>query len=94
MGRCGFGTEVPKHQRHPVGRGDEEAEMSEEQGLSDDAIERMKRERFQQRVQRVLEVMREERIDWRGAAFITADGRVAVRVLPVESVGHEGGVIP
>jgi len=68
--------------------------MGDEQRLSDDAIERMKQERFQQRVQRVLAVMREERIDWRGAAFITADGRMAVRVLPVESVGHEGGVTP
>jgi hypothetical protein len=76
-----------------IGRG-EEAEMSEEQRLSDDAIERMKQERFQQRVQRVLAAMREERIDWRGAAFITPDGRVGVRVFPIESAGHEGGVTP
>jgi len=57
--------------------------------LSDDAIERMKQERFQQRVQRVLAVMREERVDWRGVAFITPDGRVAVRVFPIEPAGHE-----
>jgi len=68
--------------------------MSDEQRLSDDAIERMKQERFQQRVQRVLAVMREERVDWRGAAFITPDGRIAVRVFPIESAGHEGGVMP
>jgi len=52
--------------------------------LSDQAVEALKRERFQQRVQRVLEVMQRERVDWRGIAYIAPDGRVGARVLPVE----------
>jgi len=52
--------------------------------ISDQAIEALKRERFQQRVQRVLEVMQRERVDWRGVAYIAPDGRVGARVVPVE----------
>ncbi len=48
-------------------------------------LRRRRAEDFRQRVERVLKVMREERIDWRGAPFITPDGRVGVRVAPVES---------
>jgi hypothetical protein len=54
--------------------------------LSDEAILEMQRRRFAERVARVLEVMQRERIDWRGAPHITADGRIAVRVLPVEGL--------
>jgi len=54
--------------------------------ISDEAIEQMRQTRFQMRVQRVLEVMRQERIDWRGLPFLTPDGRVAARVVPVEMV--------
>ena len=53
-------------------------------GLTDQAIEEMKRTRFQARVSRVLAVMREERIDWRGIPLVTPDGRIGVRVVPVE----------
>jgi len=35
-------------------------------------------------VERVLAVMQEERIDWRGVARVTSDGRIAVSVVPVE----------
>ena len=52
--------------------------------ISDQAIEALKRERFQQRVQRVLEVMQRERVDWRGVAYIAPDGRLGARVVPVE----------
>ena len=52
--------------------------------ISDQAIEALKRERFQQRVQRVLEVMQRERVDWRGVAYIAPDGRIGARVAPVE----------
>jgi len=41
-------------------------------------------EQFRERVERVLAVMSEERIDWRGQALITSDGRIVTRVLPVE----------
>jgi len=56
----------------------------DQQGLSDDEISRLQEERFRQRVERVLAVMREERVDWRGAPFLTPDGRIAVRILPME----------
>lgn len=52
--------------------------------LSDAAIDEIKQQRFQQRVHRVLAVMREERIDWRGVPLVTPDGRIGVRVVPVE----------
>jgi len=60
------------------------ARLVSEQALSDSAIERLRRERFAERVQRVLAVMKEERVDWRGVAFVTPDGRIAVQVTPVE----------
>jgi hypothetical protein len=53
-------------------------------GLSDAGIRELQRRRFQERVERVLEVMRRERVDWRGLPFIGADGRIGVRVVPVE----------
>jgi len=53
--------------------------------LDDDALEQLRQERFQQRVHRVLAVMREERVDFRGVPFVTQDGRIAVRVVPVEA---------
>jgi hypothetical protein len=56
----------------------------DEQGLSDDEISRLQEERFRQRVERVLAVMRAERVDWRGVPFLTPDGRIAVRILPME----------
>jgi hypothetical protein len=54
---------------------------------SDEELEEMRRRRFEERVQRVLEVMRQERVDWRGAPFIGPDGRILVRILPVEAEG-------
>ncbi len=61
------------------------AGVSEERVLDDEAIERMRQERFGRRVQRVLEVMKEERVDWRGVPFIAPDGRIGVRVMPVDA---------
>jgi len=52
--------------------------------LSDEAIREIAQRRFQQRVNRVLAVMKEEGVDFRGMAVITADGRIGVRVAPVE----------
>ena len=57
---------------------------TDDPGLTDKAIEEMKRKRFEARVNRVLAVMREERIDWRGVPLVTPDGRIGVRVVPVE----------
>jgi len=56
-------------------------------GVTDAELERIRRERFGRRVERVLAAMREERIDWKGVPFIAADGRVGVRVVPVEMAG-------
>lgn len=53
--------------------------------LSDDAIAEIRRRRWQARVQRVLAVMREEGVDFIGAPFLTPDGRLAARVVPVEA---------
>ena len=63
---------------------EERPQATDSPPLSDAEIEEMKRQRFQQRVQRVLAVMQEERIDWRGLPFLTPDGRIGVRVRPVE----------
>ena len=52
--------------------------------LSDADIEEMKRQRFQERVERVLEVMTRERVDWRAIPHITPDGRIVTRVVPAE----------
>ena len=41
-------------------------------------------EQFQARAKRVYEEMRRQRIDFRGVPFVTPDGRIAVRVVPVE----------
>lgn len=57
---------------------------ADDPGLTDEAIEEMKRKRFESRVDRVLAAMREERIDWRGVPLVTPDGRIGVRVVPVE----------
>ena len=59
-------------------------ETSDMSDLSDGAIAELRRRRFQERVGRVLEVMQRERVDWRGAPFITGDGRIGVRVVPVD----------
>jgi hypothetical protein len=55
-----------------------------EQVLSDADLEALARQRFQERVDRVLAVMREERVDWRAVPYVTPDGRLAARVAPVE----------
>ena len=52
--------------------------------LSEEAFEQLKRRRFQIRVEHVLAVMKEERIDFRGVPAITQDGRIGVQVVPVE----------
>jgi hypothetical protein len=58
------------------------AEAVEE--LSDEEIERLKSQRFQERVRRVHAAMERERVDWRGVPYIAPDGRIAVRVVPVD----------
>ena len=55
-----------------------------EQVLSDADLEALARRRFEERVNRVLAVMREERIDWRAVPYVTPDGRIAARLAPVE----------
>jgi hypothetical protein len=62
----------------------QEANLGQTPEPSDDAIEDIKRRRFQERVNRVLAVMRQERIDWRGIPVLTPDGRISVQVVPVE----------
>jgi hypothetical protein len=57
------------------------------ESLPDEELEALRRRRFAERVGRVLEVMREEGIDWRGMATISADGRIVTRVVPVEARG-------
>jgi pyruvate/oxaloacetate carboxyltransferase len=52
-------------------------------------LEQLRRQRFQQRVQRVLEAMRRERIDWRAVPYLTPDGRIIARILPVEMASEE-----
>lgn len=52
--------------------------------LSDEEIAALARRRFRERVTRVLAVMQEERIDWRATLYVTPDGRIAARVMPVE----------
>ena len=70
---------------------------SEDQGqpeqpqLSDAELQEINRQRFQQRVNRVLEVMTQQRIDWRGVPYITPEGRIAVRIVPVEMDHPPGG---
>ncbi len=54
------------------------------EALSDAALEQLKRERFQERVQRVLAVMKAEQVDFRGLPIILPDGRIGVQVVPVE----------
>ena len=51
---------------------------------SDEAIEEIRKQRFNERVQRVLQVMGQERIDWQGRPIITPDGRIEVKLYPVE----------
>jgi len=53
-------------------------------------LEALRARRFQERVQRVVEVMRREGVDWRGVPYITPEGRIAVRVVPVE-MNHPPG---
>jgi hypothetical protein len=67
------------------------AEHGKQEELSDEAVERIRRERFEQRVNRVLQVMREQRVDWRGVPYITPEGRIAVRIVPVEMDHPPGG---
>jgi len=56
--------------------------MSEE--LTEERLEELRRERFAARVAKVREVMQEQRVDFRGLPLITADGRIAVQIIPVE----------
>jgi len=62
-------------------------ETTEGGRLPDEELEALRRQRFAERVGRVLEVMREEGIDWRGVATISPDGRIVTRVVPVEARG-------
>ena len=47
-------------------------------------------DQFKARVARVAAVMQEERIAWRGIPAFTQDGRVGVRVVPVEAQDRSG----
>ena len=67
----------------------QEPALQHETSISDEALEAVRRDRFRQRVERVLEAMRRERIDWRALAFITPDGRIALRVVPIEMSPQE-----
>jgi hypothetical protein len=58
--------------------------------LSEERLDEIRRQRFQQRVERVREVMQRERVDWRGLPFIGADGRIGVRVVPIELPASRG----
>ena len=62
----------------------ERDEVMARENLPDEELDRLRRERFRERVGRVLSCMREERIDWRGRPYVTSDGRIGVRVEPVE----------
>jgi len=62
----------------------ERDEMGAMGELSEERLEEIRRQRFQQRVERVLMVMRRERVDWRGLPFISPDGRIGVRVVPFD----------
>ena len=63
---------------------EERKQANDGPALSDVEIERLKRQRFQERVERVLEVMTRERVDWRAIPYITPDGRIVARVVPAE----------
>jgi len=68
--------------------------------LSDAALEELRRQPFQERVQHVLEVMRKAGVDWRGILVWTTTNRplpeeavrllallgIGVRVVPIETM--------
>ncbi len=70
----------------------EKQKGEEKVDLPDEALEMMRQQRFRERVERVLEVMQRERIDWRGLPFIKPDGRIGVRVAPFDSTNMTEGV--
>jgi hypothetical protein len=53
--------------------------------ITDAELEGLRQARFRERVQRVLVVMQREGVDFRGVPIITPEGRIAVRVVPVEA---------
>jgi hypothetical protein len=53
------------------------------QPLTDAALRAEQERRFQQRVARVIEFMRQQGVDFRGIPLITQDGRIGARVVPV-----------
>jgi hypothetical protein len=71
-------------EREQKTEGADSPDRSGQADLSDARIRELQRRRFQERVERVLQVMRRERVDWRGVPFIAADGRIGVRVLPLD----------
>jgi hypothetical protein len=54
--------------------------------ITDAELEGLRQARFRERVQRVLVVMQREGVDFRGVPIITPEGRIGVRVVPVEVV--------
>lgn len=68
----------------PGAKPDCKADDGDAPAMSDALLEGLRQQRFRQRVDRVVAVMNEERIDWRGVPFIGPDGRIGVRVHPVE----------
>ena len=65
----------------------QQAPHTEDQDLI--RLEQLRRQRFQQRLRRVLEAMRRERIDWRALPHLTPDGRISARIVPVEMPPQE-----
>ena len=69
----------------------EKQKGEEKVDLPDEALEMLRQQRFRERVERVLEVMRRERIDWQGLPFIKPDGRIGVRVAPFDCTNTAEG---
>ena len=52
--------------------------------LTEEELRAEQMRRFQERVNRVLMVMKRERVDFQAQAFLMPDGRIGTRVMPVE----------
>jgi len=52
--------------------------------ITDQDLAQLRQQRFNERVGRVLDAMRQERIDFQAVPYLTADGRVAARVQAVD----------
>ena len=59
--------------------------------IPDEEMERVRQQRYQARVERVLLAMQREGVDWRAVAFVTPDGRIGTRVVPVDMRRKDAG---